>query len=252
MVAEDGGCSSSLVDILRSKAQSVYVEPQTNLQSVADLMGAIVDQVRTAAERAGKLRRLLDVGVDGDGQHVLEADGITIRLAKRMVGVEDRLVPEWAELTNEADEETAGAFVRAEVRNGAPEITEVRLWTAPGASITRALVREFELDVVLRALAAFSFLVNEEGTFAATPEDDAEEESALEDLLRATRRRRYRRVTPALLERVAQIYRDNLDHAPTEAVRKHFVVSMRTASEYVQRARAEGFLPPTTQGKVTG
>jgi hypothetical protein len=58
-----------------------------------------------------------------------------------------------------------------------------------------------------------------------------------------------REITPALLQRVAEVYRANIDHAPTEAVAKTFGVKSRMASTYVQRARAAGYLPPTKQGK---
>ena len=58
-----------------------------------------------------------------------------------------------------------------------------------------------------------------------------------------------RRVSAGLLEEVADVYRANIDHAPTEAVARTFGVRSRMASNYVQRARERGFLPPTKQGK---
>jgi hypothetical protein len=58
-----------------------------------------------------------------------------------------------------------------------------------------------------------------------------------------------RDITPELLQRVAEVYRANIDHATTLAVAKTFGVKSRMASTYVQRARERGYLPPTTQGK---
>ena len=58
-----------------------------------------------------------------------------------------------------------------------------------------------------------------------------------------------RDITPQLLERVAKVYRDNIDKYPTKAVQHHFQVSQRMAAEYVSRARKRGLLPPTKRGK---
>ena len=58
-----------------------------------------------------------------------------------------------------------------------------------------------------------------------------------------------RAITPALLESVPDVYRRNIDHAPTQAVARAFGVKSRMASNYVDRARRAGYLPPTKQGK---
>jgi hypothetical protein len=51
------------------------------------------------------------------------------------------------------------------------------------------------------------------------------------------------------LERVAEVYRENVDAAPLEAVQAALGVSRRTASRRVDAARDRGFLPKTSQGK---
>lgn len=58
-----------------------------------------------------------------------------------------------------------------------------------------------------------------------------------------------RDITPTLLDKVAQVYRDNIDGYPTKAVQHHFQVSQRTAAGYVSKARERGLLPPTKRGK---
>jgi hypothetical protein len=58
-----------------------------------------------------------------------------------------------------------------------------------------------------------------------------------------------RRVTPELLSKVADIYREHFDDRPTEAVQRAFGLTQRTAARYVERCRAEGLLPATTKGK---
>ena len=76
----------------------------------------------------------------------------------------------------------------------------------------------------------------------------------LEVLESLRKSRTNRRVTPALLREVADVYRDALADGrhPTREVKDHYFVSERQAGNYVQRARAAGFLAPTTPGKKGG
>jgi hypothetical protein len=74
-------------------------------------------------------------------------------------------------------------------------------------------------------------------------------EAPLAAVMTARKGKGKRSLTPAFLARVADIYRANLADGPTRAVRATFMVSERTASDYVQRARRAGLLPPTTPGK---
>lgn len=55
--------------------------------------------------------------------------------------------------------------------------------------------------------------------------------------------------TPANLEEVARIYRENVRSTPTQAVADILGLSERTAARRVQQARAAGLLPKTTPGK---
>ena len=64
------------------------------------------------------------------------------------------------------------------------------------------------------------------------------------------RRSGKRRITGAFLEQVAEVYRANIDHAPTEAVSRTFGVKHRMATDYVKQARGRGLLPPTKQGRA--
>ena len=58
-----------------------------------------------------------------------------------------------------------------------------------------------------------------------------------------------RRITPRLLKEAARIYRDNVEDRPIQAVAAALCVSERSASSYITKARAAGYLPPTTRGK---
>lgn len=54
-----------------------------------------------------------------------------------------------------------------------------------------------------------------------------------------------------MLRRVANVYRENIDAQPIEAISDEFDVSYRTAARYVQLCRSDEFqlLPKTRKGK---
>lgn len=56
---------------------------------------------------------------------------------------------------------------------------------------------------------------------------------------------------PEHFKRVAEVYSDawKAGKAPTQAVVRRFTVSASTAAKWISRARREGYLGPTTQGK---
>jgi len=101
--------------------------------------------------------------------------------------------------------------------------------------------------------AAFAAKVvedNPDGTVASIEVPfGASHESAVTVLHDARKGHGARRLTPALLAEVAQVYRARIDDRPTAAVAAAFGVAHRTAALYVQRAREAGLLPPTTRGK---
>lgn len=51
------------------------------------------------------------------------------------------------------------------------------------------------------------------------------------------------------LERVAAVYRDNIDTKPVEAVQQAFGLARRTADRRIKAARDRGFLPHTSRGR---
>jgi hypothetical protein len=59
--------------------------------------------------------------------------------------------------------------------------------------------------------------------------------------------RRKHRITPELLERVAQVYMA-ASGWPTKAVAEEFQISRSTAATWVGQARKDGFLPPVEKG----
>lgn len=68
--------------------------------------------------------------------------------------------------------------------------------------------------------------------------------------VREARTARKTKVTPALLREVAEVYRANVAHQPTQAVAEHFDKAHRTATLYVKRAREAGYLGAAIKGKA--
>lgn len=60
--------------------------------------------------------------------------------------------------------------------------------------------------------------------------------------------------TAARLKLAAEIYRSAIEdgHPPTKAVAEHFEITAGGASNLISRARAAGFLPPTSAGVPMG
>jgi hypothetical protein len=68
-------------------------------------------------------------------------------------------------------------------------------------------------------------------------------------LVEVTRSRRPRKLDRAFLVRVADVYRANIEKAPTKVVADAFGVPHRTAASHVKKARDMDLLPPNTKGK---
>lgn len=167
--------------------------------------------------------------------------------------VEDRHLPSWLEIEFEGGEQRAGQFARVEVRNGAPEVVEVRFRSGPGQrEIRQGDLRMVEVSALLKLLGGFAFEVRSSSDGGVVrhghPDSDFYQDS-LEAITQARRSTRARRVTPQLLDRVAAVYRENIDDRPVQAVMKRFDVGNRMAAEYVMRAREANLLPPTSPGK---
>jgi hypothetical protein len=65
----------------------------------------------------------------------------------------------------------------------------------------------------------------------------------------AAQKRTRAKVTDKRLREVAELYRDNVDDGPWQAIMDRFGVSESTAGRYVLLARKAGYLPPTKPGK---
>jgi hypothetical protein len=192
------------------------------------------------------------------GGATIETGGITSR-SGHYVMLEDRLVPEWFEFEFSPGPGNPTVSARVELRDGVPQCVALTFISGDtDREIRQSDLRSIELNNLVIDLVAAQSLrierskanpnyvalhlsVGEPGGYPTT--------SARRFIERQRRGPGLREITPELLERVAEVYRANINHAPTEAVAKTFGVKSRMASTYVQRARAAGFLPPTKQGK---
>jgi hypothetical protein len=137
--------------------------------------------------------------------------------------------------------------LKIEVRQGIPECTEIHLVARPDG---RGL-RPADLEAI--DLTAWVEDILSECTYRQTPDGlisvpgERNSRKAIEQARKAPRRK----VTPELLRRVADVYRENIDGKPIGAIRDEFDVSYRTAARYVELCRDDEFqlLPKTHHGK---
>ena len=175
---------------------------------------------------------------------------LTVPNERETIG--DFEIPTWVEL------ETVGSiepdlFVRVELRDGAPQIVEVRWTSKPHQSeVKQKHLRSVDLETLVTAMMAEA-TAGMASTFAEAQVGTEKSEALVRDATKLIERQRlpkeYRVITDSFLRAVAVVYRQNIDHAPTQAVARFFGVKSRMASTYVDRARRAGHLPPTKQGQ---
>jgi hypothetical protein len=175
---------------------------------------------------------------------------------KEYIQLEDHQIPRSLEIETETPGEPV-VYARVEVTDSGARLMELtfRVDDDPYVrGIRQTDLRGVQVAALIDGLVAewtFPLTRNGEGVAVRTPGSPGSE--AHRDAPRLVERMRggktSRNITPDLLERAADIYRDNIARNPTKAVQHHFQVSQRMAAEYVSRARKQGLLPPTKQGK---
>jgi hypothetical protein len=197
------------------------------------------------------------IGDDGDME---PAEGVRVRVSGEYEQVGDRYFPTWLEVSIDGHE-APNLFRRIEVRDERPQLVVMGWWSRPGQrEIKQKDLRKARVESLLDELyPAFVIYVDRENKqiipavgsreMAACGEDSPAFHAARKfvDKLRAGPGNRA--ITPEFLEHVADVYRRNIDHAPTQTVAKTFGVKPRMASTYVARARQANYLPQTKQGK---
>jgi hypothetical protein len=159
-------------------------------------------------------------------------------------------MPAWLELDGSVVDEP-GIHARVELRDDIPRLVEVGWRAGPDSrEIKPKDLRGHDLSLIIDMLyRRFVIWVDHENRKVW----EADLDSALSRDIREfldQRRTGKRQITTGFLKAVAQVYRDNIEHAPTEAVARTFGVKHRQATDYVKQARDSGFLPPTKQGRA--
>lgn len=137
--------------------------------------------------------------------------------------------------------------LKIEIRRGSPECTEINLAARPeGRCLRPSDLEAIELENWIDDIVS-------ECTWHVTPDGFISRpgEQRGRDAIRQARKAGRRKVTPELLQRVAELYRTHIDNHPIDAVSDEFDVSYRTAARYVELCRSDEFalLPKTQQGK---
>ena len=142
--------------------------------------------------------------------------------------------------------------VDLEVVDGVPWCTKVSLSGAAGSQRVRPADLKATMarldELIDQMLSAAAFLGNDQGLGWVRKMDTG---SKARPVINRARKRERRKISPALLQRVAEIYIETGPAGRTAAVEQAFGVTSRTAGRYIQMARAEGLLAPTTRGKAT-
>jgi len=169
------------------------------------------------------------------------------RISTESEVIEGVEVPTWIELTTSGGADP-DMHVRVELRDGAPQVVKLAWTSQPDQSE----VRQKHLRHTDPVELATDLVVSTINTGHKVPDVEKLRQSrrmAEKFVERQRRPRAYRVITESFLKSVADVYRANIDRAPTKAVAKTFGVKDRMASTYVDRARRAGHLPPTKQGQ---
>ncbi|GAB4582182.1 hypothetical protein [Nocardia sp. IFM 10818] len=171
--------------------------------------------------------------------------GLIMRRSNTYTRAAERLLPDWFEI-EKAGYDGPDTFARIEIRDGAPQLTDLRLRSGRRQRDVKPKdLRAIDIQYFYDVYAALVIRAD----LQVEGDPVAEHRGAVKVVERQRRAPGHREITPEVLAQVAQIYRDNIERAPTAAVGRAFGLKPRMASTYVQKAREHGYLPPTKQGK---
>lgn len=199
-------------------------------------------------------RAVREADEDADDVEITDIEGITIRRSGGMKFVAGHLMPHWVEVVFHPALEPETRY-RVELIDDVPRVTEVSFRAPPGhREVRQKDVREVVIsDLVDELYNMWVIEVNESVPGQVELLAAVDDEGIVPEVRRFIDERRSpgkRRVDTKFLTEVAYVYRENIGHAPTEAVSRTFGVKHRMASNYVSKARDRGLLPPTKQGRA--
>lgn len=171
-----------------------------------------------------------------------------------LVRVGDRLLVRQIRATFPPGAGYPGLELDFEVMDGVPQCRAVRMKAAEGEREVRTSdLRAIPLTDWVEHFFALTATVitgeDESGVIEGVVTLDEKAVRKTEKVVQQARSAGRRKITDDFLREVADIYRAHIDERPVEAVRLAMAVQYRTAAMYVERARAEGFLPKTSPGK---
>lgn len=188
-----------------------------------------------------------------DGSFESEDEQYKLRVGPYVQAVPDHHMPEWVELEAYGFDEP-DVCLRIELRDGIPRLVDLRFRAGPNSREVMAKdVRDQDLSGFVEVFYGGLVIRVDRGDGKTVVRQFIDPETQfsrqIHDFLRQ-RRSGKRRITGDFLARVAEVYRNNIDHAPTEAVSRTFGVKHRQATDYVKQARDRGLLPQTKQGRA--
>lgn len=189
--------------------------------------------------------------MSNDDARIIETEAYRLALGEYVEAAPDHHMPAWLELELFGFDEP-NAWARVELRDNVPRIVEFGLRAGPSSrEVMPKDLRDIDLYGVVGVLYnGFVIRVDHDAKKVEYSLDaDTEFSREIREVLEQ-RRSGKRRITGAFLEKVAEVYRANIGHAPTEAVSRTFGVKHRMATDYVKQARGRGLLPPTKQGRA--
>lgn len=169
--------------------------------------------------------------------------------------VEDRYLPMRFEMTSHNDDPLPDIRVVFEMTQGAYECREISLTAVDGGrEINSTDLRSLRIDDLLEfgveTMGGFKVVEEKDGLMRAEAQASNIERAATVGTARRARAQGRRTITDDVLAEAAQVYRDHVGSAPTQAVADHFDKSLRTASLYMKRAREAGLLGDALNGKA--
>lgn len=183
--------------------------------------------------------------------HVSETDTYRLTIGPYVEAARDHHMPAWLELEFFGFDEP-NSWARVELRDNVPRLVEFGLRAGPDSrEVMPKDLRDIDLNQMISVVYNGLVIRYDRDAkivgYSLDPETEFSRE--IREFLEQ-RRTGKRRITGAFLEQVAEVYRANIDHAPTEAVSRTFGVKHRMATDYVKQARDRKLLPPTKQGRA--
>lgn len=198
-------------------------------------------------------------GTEGEAQFarvgddvVIETDEFRVHLSGEYRVVGSRFLPTFLEF--ESDGHAApNTWTRVELDGeGVPRVVELG-WRVRDhqREVRQSDLRGTQVASIIDVLyAGFVVEVRDGEGIPNLGEEGSPQDIAVRHFLEELRSVGKRRVTGDFLRDVAEVYRTNIDHAPTQAVARTYGVKLRQAGDYVRKARERGLLPETKQGRA--